>query len=446
MEADPQSNPASFGIGRILLSSVLLLAIVAGGTAYMWGVPSLPWAEATEGDGGSGVATSEGDNDGDEGNGGGDLRAPAAAAVPVETAIVKRDRLVMQITATGIAEANRLLKLESAAQGTISEIPVREGNVVDADALLVALDDTELLLERKKRRESLVRAYAAFSEKQNFLVEDEPGVETDVAFDQFQEAQQSLLGGELSRLAFERLLEDPKFDRLFSTLTRDQVMAAQDGLMSSTADYETAELQLARARTKAPFGGQIANVEVVVGQRVNAGTELMTLVDANPILVKAEVLESEAGKVYTGRRAEVRFSAYPDRALSGRVEAVSPLVNSERKTLEVTVSLPNPRLDLKPGMFAQIDLVSDIYDDRVIVPSSAVLLRGEDERPLVFVVRDGWVQWVYIVKGRENPQWVEVLDGVEPGDEVVVSGHYSMAHDTPVRVVSPDPDEASGGN
>ena len=62
----------------------------------------------------------------------------------------------------------------------------------------------------------------------------------------------------------------------------------------------------------------------------------------------------------------------------------------------------------------------------------SLLLR--DERPLVFVVRQGRAAWVYVDKGVENDDWVEIIDGVEAGDEIITAGHFSLAHDTPVRI------------
>ena len=99
----------------------------------------------------------------------------------------------------------------------------------------------------------------------------------------------------------------------------------------------------------------------------------------------------------------------------------------------MTVTLANPELRLKPGMFAQITLDTEIFTNRLVVPANAVLLR--DERPMLFVVLESRSNWIYIQKGLENTEWVEVMDGVAPGDEVIVSGHFSLAHDAAVRVV-----------
>jgi len=415
-EAEPASRPKPL---RILISTVLLIAMAAGAYVILNGVPADADAPAEA------PAQADGEDSGTA-----SVQAPPSVPVPVVTASADRRELVMKITATGNAESLRQLEMQAASTGDLAEVNVTEGQVVEQGQLLAAIDDTELRLNVKKARESLVTAVANFSENVAYLKqyggEDSEALEAS--------AFASLIDAEDLRT----LIDDPRFDELFSTITRDEVMAARDNLLSQQANFEQAELDLARARTTAPFAGQISKLEVVVGQRVSAGTKLLTLIDANPIRVRVEVLESEAGLVRVGRRAEVQFAAYPGETFVGRVGAISPVVDPDERTLEVLVMLPNDDLRLKPGMFAQIVLETQIFSDRLLVPANAVLLRGD--RPMVFRVVGGRSDWVYIEKGLENPEWVEVLEGIDPGDEVIVSGHYSLAHDAAVRVVDAEAD------
>lgn len=414
----------SAGALRMIVSVLVLIAVLAAG----WWLLD---------DGADETVPAPGDTlDDPETPGADPVQAPAAAPVPVETTRARRGELVMRITATGNAEATRLLEIESATEGIVRALPVTEGAVVDEGDLLVQLDDTELRLELERNRESLVRALAAFAEKQAFLEED--AVDTG-SLQELQRAWQQLAQGMISQETFRDTVHPPRFDELFATISRDEVMAAQDRLLSARADYRQAQMRLERAAVRAPFGGQVGRVEIVEGARLGSSAPLMTLVDADPIRVRVEVLESESGLVERGRRARVRFAAYPDRTFEGRVETISPTVDPESKTLEVIVSLPNPDLRLKPGMFAQITLDAQVFEDRLLVPADAVLVR--DDRPLVFLVEGDRAQWVYIEAGLRSDEWVEVLDGVEPGDLVITDGHYTLAHDSLVRIVD---DEGAG--
>lgn len=425
-EVQVPENETSFGPIRLLISSLVLVGLLAAGYVYMFGVPEalLGSEEPTE------AAT--GAESGDSADpGGSGVAAPAAMPVPVRTAIARRQPLVMRITATGNAESLRQLDIHAAASGVIEEVAVQEGDLVQEGDPLVRLDDAELTLAVQRNREQLVSAVARFQENLLFLNVDDLDEET---LEDFESAQEDLLAGLQSPAQFEAMIDDQRFDILFETITRDEVMAAQEQLMGNYTNYAQAQLELERAQITAPFAGQVADLQAVVGQRVGSGGDpLMTLVDADPIRVRVDVLESDAGLVREGREARVLFAAYPERNFTGRIETISPIVDPEKKTLEVIVRLPNPDLSLKPGMFAQIVLDTEIFEDRLLVPASAVLLR--DDRPMLFVVRDGRSEWIYIRQGLSNGEMIEVLEGIEPGDEVIVSGHYSLAHDAPVRVV-----------
>lgn len=420
MASEQTSTTGTFSLPRLLASTVALAVIGGGIWVYLYGLPDLGGSEEAA------AATEAEAAPADSGAADG-LAAPPAVPVPVETAIARRGDLVMKITATGTAEAARQVVVAAAESGFIDRLEVEEGDVVEQGQLLLALDDAELQLNLQRARERLVSTLANYAQNQLFVGEEATGGQA--------EAASQVLAGLVSPETLRALIDDPTFDSFFQSISREEVIAARDQLMATRADYAAAELAIERATVEAPFGGQIADMKVVQGQRVSAAAELFTLVDASPIRVRVEVLESEAGLVRRGREARVRFAAYPTETFTGRIETISPLVDPERKTLQVIVNLPNPNLRLKPGMFAQIALDTEIFQDRLLVPASAVLLR--DDRPMLFVVRDGRSEWVYIQKGLENAETVEVLEGVEPGDEVIVSGHYSLAHDAAVRVIEP---------
>jgi len=199
---------------------------------------------------------------------------------------------------------------------------------------------------------------------------------------------------------------------------------------------------------------RIADIRVVEGQYVSVGTELLTVVDLDPIKVEVQVLEAELGFLSEGRRAEVRFAAYPDEAFIGSIETINPVVDPDSRTGRVTVLLPNREHRIKPGMYAEVSLDAEALPDRVLVPRSAILERGQGvRRTMLFVYEPsgntGVAEWRYVNTGRENDTHVEILrEGLEqgmvaPGEVVLIDGHHYLAHDTPVRLV--ENVEAEGG-
>jgi len=371
------------------------------------------------------------------------FQPPAAGAVSVTAAEVHRGELIKRITANGVAESQKLLNIAAEVAGKIKQVLVVEGQWVEAGELLVEIDDTELIMARDRAEELYHDKIMAFANNQISL----PGSETTRTQTGNEENALEFLRRYVNDQAFRTMLRQPDLDERLSALTREDLFAALAQLTDRRVALEQAELNLQRTRVTAPFGGQVTGLAAssgpnskswpVAGQRLNSGAELMMLVDPDPIRVRVEVIESEISFVRQGRRAEVTFAAFPGDVFTGTIEAIDALVDADRKTLSVTVGLPNSDHRLKPGMFAQVVLDTEIFDDRLLVPVAAVLLR--DDRQLVFVVRDGRAQWEYITIGMENEDWIEVLsDNLAEGAVVVTSGHFTLAHDTPVNIIEPE--------
>jgi membrane fusion protein (multidrug efflux system) len=228
------------------------------------------------------------------------------------------------------------------------------------------------------------------------------------------------------------------------------VARAKSGLAEAEVGVREAEVQLARTRVTAPFAGRAASVKVVPGQTVRVGDELVTVVDLNPVKVDVQVLESEVGLLAAGRRATVSFAAFPGETFSGRIETINPMVDRDTRTAKVTVSIPNPNGRILPGMYARVALEARKFPDRILVPRAAVLER--DRRTMLFVFEGegstGLAKWRYVTTGLSNDSLVEIVPNaetemVQPGEIVLVDGHYTLIHDARVRLV--DNVRAAGG-
>ena len=328
-----------------------------------------------------------------------------AVPQPVTGASVLRDTLWIRVTAAGQAEARRRTRVAAQVEGEVRAVPVRENQRVGAGASLLQIDTTDLALEVAQARADLAAADADF--RQMILFNDE--------------------------------IEDPAVRR-----ERERIARSRSGLEQREVALRQAELRLERSTVRAPFGGRIADLAVVPGQHVAPGTELVTVVALDPIEVEVRVLEAELGWLAEGRRAEVTFAAYPGEVFEGRVETLNPVVDPETRTGRVTVLLDNPDGRIKPGMYAEVALDAEALPDRVLVPRSAILERGEGRRRTMLFVYEGGegqglAKWRYVTTGRENERFVEIVPGgegmVEPGETVLVDGHHYLAHDTPVRLV-----------
>jgi RND family efflux transporter MFP subunit len=330
-------------------------------------------------------------------------------AIPVEAAPVVRDTLVISVSAAAQAAAEREARLLAQVEGQIVAVHARENDGVAGGRLLVEIDTTEYALGLARARASFARAEASFREL--------------VLFD----------------------------DQLTDTVVRaerERVARAKSGLDEAAVAVRESELRLARTRVHAPFSGRVASLRIVPGQNARVGDELATIVDLDPIRVEVQVLESEVGLLAAGRRATAVFAAYPGEEFVGRVETINPVVDRETRTAKVTVRVPNPRGRILPGMYARVALEARKFPDRILVPRAAVLER--DRRTMLFVFEGegntGLAKWRYVTTGLANDSLVEVIrhpdtDMVEPGERVLVDGHYTLIHDARVRIVGNVRDE-----
>jgi RND family efflux transporter MFP subunit len=335
-----------------------------------------------------------------------------SVAQAVRGAEVIRDTLWIRVSAAGQAEAFRRATLSAQVEGVVRAVPVRENQNVGEGSLVLQIDTTEHALGVAQARADLTAA------------------ETDYR-------QQTLF--------------DDGIDDLAVRAERERIARSRSGLDQAEVRLRQAELTLARTRVGAPFAGRIADLRVVAGQHITVGTELLTVVDIDPIKVEVQVLEAELGFLSEGRSAEVTFAAFPGEVFRGAIETINPVVDPESRTGRVTVMLPNRAGRIKPGMYAEVSLDAEALPDRILVPRAALLER--DRRSIVFVYeegpRGGLAKWRYVNPGRENDTYVEILrEGteqgmVEPGETVLIDGHHYLAHDTAIRLV--ENVEAAGG-
>ncbi|HSM04727.1 MAG TPA: efflux RND transporter periplasmic adaptor subunit [Longimicrobiales bacterium] len=332
---------------------------------------------------------------------------------PVTGAEAVRDTLWISVDAAGQAEAFRRTLVTAQVEGLVQSIPVGENGRVAAGQTLLQIDTTVLALALAESRAALADAQAQFQ----------------------------------ALTLFDDEIDDPRVRE-----RRAEVARSSSGLNAAEVRLRQAELELARATVRAPFNGRVADLEAVQGAWLTPGTELMTVVQLDPIKVEVQVLEAEVGYLQEGRRATVRFAAFPGETFDGRIETINPVVDPEQRTGRVTVLLSNPAGRIKPGMYAEVSLDAESFPDRILVPRGAILERGEGTRRTMLFVYEGdedrgLAKWRYVQTGRESDLWVEIVPSeegtVEPGETVLVDGHHYLAHDTPVRLVE-NPELAGG--
>jgi multidrug efflux pump subunit AcrA (membrane-fusion protein) len=174
----------------------------------------------------------------------------------------------------------------------------------------------------------------------------------------------------------------------------------------------------------APFTGIVIEKNVVAGQAIESGERLFTIADLSRVWVEAELREADAGWIREGSEAVVDLGAFPGRPINGRVEYVYPTFQADARTLKVRIAIPNPQREIKPGMFATVQL-STFVREALTIPMSAVVRTGE--RSIVFVDMGGGEIMPHEVEiGRVAGDHAEVLGGLAPGQRVITSAQFLL--------------------
>lgn len=175
---------------------------------------------------------------------------------------------------------------------------------------------------------------------------------------------------------------------------------------------------------RAPRGGEVAEKMVIDGQAVRAGDNLFQIADRRALWVDLAIFEQDAPAVRVGTPATIRVDALPGRTYPGRVTFIHPALDERTRTLTARVEVANPRLELRPGMYAAAELSTG--GRRVVsVPLGAVLPTGT--RDIVFVNRgDGRFLPREVRVGVRGDSLVEIVEGLRPGDEVVAAAAFLL--------------------
>jgi HlyD family secretion protein len=323
--------------------------------------------------------------------------------LPVHGALVVKDTLVISVNASGQAAAWQQIPLMTEVAGRISSVPVRENDGVGAGGVVLAFDTTEFAFALAEANAFMQRATATYKAE---------------------------------------IITDYRIEDAALRASRDSAARMKSQLVEAEIRLQRAKLDYERVKVRAPFTGRVADIKVVPGQRIAAGTEIMKLIDLDPIKVEVQVLESQVGLLGRGRKAQVTFAAYPEEVFDGQIETINPMVDQSTRMARVTVTIPNGRGRILPGMYARVKLAAIRLPNRILVPRTAVLQRG---RNLVMVYRPegdaGVTEWRYVTLGEGNDEVVEILENpdtkmVAPGEIVLTNGHYTIQHDAPVRLVN----------
>lgn len=327
------------------------------------------------------------------GCGGGDA---AQGGWPVRSVLyeTRPEKVEQRAELVGTLLADEVIEVRSEIAGKIEGIHFREGQVVQAGALLVELDS-------EKRRAEVARAQASFN----------------LAKANRERSEELLLKQTISKQEYDQTLAQFEVDK---------------------AELERVRQLRREALVSAAFDGVLGARLVSPGQYISEGQKITSLVRLNPIKLEIEVPERYLSRLRSGLTIRFSVAAYPEKTFKGQVYFVAPQIDATTRTALVRASVDNKDQLLRPGMFAATDLILKTYLGAITIPESALLLKGATIQ--VFVVKaDQTVELRKVTTGIILPGKVHVVDGLAVGEIVVVQGHQKL-HTGSKVAAAPDSD------
>jgi len=231
---------------------------------------------------------------------------------------------------------------------------------------------------------------------------------------------------------------ESEFNKVTELFNR-QAVPRQD-LSSATSNYhgaearrELARLRVARSIIRAPLSGMAVTREIEPGEFLPAGTLVTTIHQLSRIKAVVGIPEDDISYFQVGAEAHLVIDAYRDREFTGKIHFLSPAATGKNRSFPAEVAIDNQGGELRPGMIVRVRLVKQVYEDVIVVPRDAVLER--DTGYVVFVYEAGRAELRNVKTGPSERGEIVVLEGLKPGEDLIITGHRNLIDGQPVRSV-----------
>jgi len=327
-----------------------------------------------------------------------------SAAVPVLVEPVPRRSISQYLETNGALEAENEVDIVARTTGPVTEISTEEGRMIRAGQLIARID------EREARNQVAIASVAR-----------------DEAQLSFNRAKSSWDEGLVSREAYDGALSQ---------------------LSSANAQLESAAIQLAYTKIRAPFDALVVTRNIKLAQHVTPGTTLFRISDFTPLLCRVEVPEKDFPRVRIGQISHLRVEAFPGEKFSAEVARIRPTIDAATGTFTTTLEVDGRGM-LRPGMFASVYLQTDTHNEALVIPRNALVLDSLGDT--VYVKLNDVAVRREVRLGLRSEDSVEVLEGLAEDDLLIVVGQDGLADGTPVSVIGSElpartaaTDESSG--
>ncbi|MCL1094688.1 efflux RND transporter periplasmic adaptor subunit [Shewanella kaireitica] len=310
-------------------------------------------------------------------------------AVPVETATVIQGDVSSFYSTTATLEAPEEAKVVTRVAGLIQSISVEEGDRVTKGQLLAVIDS-------KRQKFDLDRS----------------------------QAEVEIIEQELNRL---KKISNKEF------FSADSMAKLEYNLQAAMAKRDLAALYVQESMIRSPIDGVVATRFVKSGNMAKEFDELFYIVNQDELYGIVHLPEQQLQHLRLGQDAQIFANKHTKDTTHATVLRISPIVDAQSGTFKVTLSVPNRKATLKAGMFTRVELRYDTHNDVITVPYNALV--NQDNEFALYVIDGSNANRRTVTLGYREADTVEVVAGIEPGEQIVIRGHQNLKDQSLVEVI-----------
>ena len=346
----------------------------------------------------------------------GDQENQAETTVSVSTIPVRLQTMNNTLNLLGNVNGNQEVRVFSKIPDRITELAVDMGDPVSNGSLIAVVENSKIQSQVNQVKANLEQARAQLA-----------NLETEYK--------------RMQQLYKQNAVSQQQYDGTKTQMdaTRAQVKALEEGL-------KQAKSQLEDSYIRSPINGVIGQRFLSVGDMAVGQMPVVTVVQMDTIKIMVNVIEKYASNLRIGLPAKITIASLQDTSFDGKITKVSPVIDPQSRMILTEIKVPNPERKLKPGMFADVQIILESHPDAMVVPQYAILQKteltitstGNQEiirQDHIFVVKNDTAYYRAIQTGFQEGNITEVVSGLNRDDKVVILGQNNLEDSTKVRVV-----------
>jgi len=319
-----------------------------------------------------------------------DSAAKKIDAIPVETALATAGSISSYLLFNSTIETEEAVEIYPQISGLVEDIVVEEGDRVRGGDDLLLIDDDQLRIAAQEAEVNFRHLETGFKRTEEM---------------------------------FRRKL-----------ISKQEHENKQYEMDQARLRWKRAQLELEYAAIRAPFSGVITERHVQVGARVAPGTKLFALIKLDDMITRVFVPGQYLTTISPDQEAVITSDFLENQRFQGWVKRISPVVDPKSGTLKVTVGVKDRWEHLRPGIFVNVQIITDTHEKAVLVPKEAIVYDGGDR--YVYVVEDSTASKIKLDAGFEDIEFIEAMADIAAGTHVIVVGQNGLKDQAKVKIVN----------